>query len=91
MDESKTSVNARQWAETYRLWNEQKLAHHRALAGRRSAEQKLITLFDLCQAMQVISSLKNPALFNAQWQAHLGERRRIVRFEELRRHGKPPA
>lgn len=77
----------REWAEAYRLWNERELARRRARAGCFSIEQKLAAFFDLCQAMSVIAPAKSPALFQAQWQAHLEERKRIVRFEELRRHG----
>lgn len=77
----------REWAEAYRLWNEQEWARRRALAGHRSMEEKMDTFFDLCEAVLQIAPPKSMALYQAQWRAHAVVQERIRRFEERRAHG----
>lgn len=77
----------RQWAKAYRAWNEQQRAQ-RQRARRRSIEEKLALFFELWEAVAEIAPPKSAALHQAQLQAHLLERQRMQRFEELRAHGK---
>jgi hypothetical protein len=81
----------REWAAAYRLWNEQELTRRQAKAGQQSVEEKLTAFFDLCETMFQISPPKSTALYQAQLRAHLDERQRMLRFEELRAHGKSAA
>ena len=78
----------REWAEAYRLWNEQELARRRASAGRESVGEKLAAFFDLCETMWQIAPPQSAALYQAQLRAHAVERERMRRFEERRAHGK---
>ena len=74
----------REWAASYRLWNEQKLARRQAAAGRESVDEKLAAFFDLCETMFRIAPPKSVALYQAQLRAHAEERQRMLRFEEMR-------
>jgi hypothetical protein len=78
----------REWAEAYRLWNARERARRRLQAGRESVEEKLRAFFDLCETMWQISPPKSKSLYEAHLRAHVEERRRMLRFEELRAHGK---
>lgn len=81
----------REWAEAYRLWNEQELARRRASAGRESVGEKLAAFFDLCETMWQIAPSKSTALSQAQLRAHAVERKRMRCFEERRAQGNSTA
>jgi hypothetical protein len=78
----------REWATAYRLWNEQEQARRRVRVGQESVEEKLVSFFDLCEAMLQIIPKKSAALYQAQLQAHGVERERMRQFEQRRSYGK---
>jgi hypothetical protein len=88
LSESEQTRLIREWAATYRLWNERELARRRAVVDQESIQEKLATFFDLCETIFQIAPSKSPRLYQAQLRAHIAERERMQRFEARRAHGK---
>lgn len=85
-DEERNQI--REWVQTYRTWNEHKIARRRAAAGHLPLEEKLSAFLDLCAAIQQLSDPKSSGLYQAQLRTHIVVQDRIQRVERQRSHGK---